>query len=35
MPTPKKTDSKTVAKEAPAPKKKTCGKSAFKTSVEQ
>ena len=30
MPTPKKTDSKTVAKEAPAPKKKTCGKSARK-----
>ena len=27
MPTPKKTDSKTVAKEAPAPKKKACGKS--------
>ena len=35
MPTPKKTDSKTVAKEAPAPKKKTCGKSACKTAVEQ
>ena len=27
MPTPKKTNSKTVAKEVPAFKKKTCGKS--------
>lgn len=35
MPTSKKTDSKTVAKEAPAPKKKSCGKSACKTAVGQ
>ena len=35
MPTPKKTDSKTVAKEAPAPKKKCSGKSSCKTAVEQ
>lgn len=35
MPTSKKTDSKTVAKEASAPKKKSCGKSSCKTAVEQ
>jgi len=35
MPTPKKTDSKTIAKEAPASKKKTCGKSDCKTVVDQ
>lgn len=35
MPTSKKTDSKTVAKEAPAPEKKSCGKSACKTAVGQ
>ncbi|WP_297407636.1 TraR/DksA C4-type zinc finger protein [uncultured Akkermansia sp.] len=34
MPTPKKTNSKTVAKEVPAPKKKTCGKSGCKTAVD-
>lgn len=35
MPTPKKTESKAAAKKAPAPKKKTCGKTACKTPVEQ
>lgn len=35
MPTPKKTESKTVAKEAPASKKKISGKTASKTPVEQ
>lgn len=34
MPTPKKTNSKTVAKEVPASKKKTCGKSDCKTAVD-
>lgn len=35
MPTPKKTDSKTKAKEAPAPKKKSCKKAACGTAAEQ
>ena len=35
MPTPKKTNSKTVAKEVPVSKKKTCGKSDCKTAVDR
>ena len=34
MPTPKKPNSKTVAKEVPAYKKKHCGKSDCKTAVD-
>lgn len=35
MPTPKKTDKNVIAQEAPAPKKRCCGKSSGKPAVEQ